>query len=114
MRDPNGMSEPRHLRAPSEPIEPRRQREPWNGSEPVSVSAPKLGSVAIITKSTNKGERAIGTESNTLNERSWFDVWQSKRIASGVNRRKFQLQKTIKEVSQGFRENHGLRASQYR
>jgi len=56
-------------------------------------------------------ERAINSERTKGEERTWFDVWQARRIASRANLRQFQLLTIAKRLSHANRENQKRRAS---
>jgi hypothetical protein len=52
---------------------------------------------------TKDGERAIPPERTKKTERTWFDVWQGKRLAARHNRRQFQLQHTAALLNEALK-----------
>lgn len=38
-------------------------------------------------------------ESTKVGDRTWFDVWQARRIASRQNRRQFQIMKAVGDLA---------------
>jgi len=70
------------------------------------------GERAITGERTKMAERAINSERTKGEERTWFDVWQARRIASRANLRQFQLLTIAKRLSHAHRENQKRRASQ--
>jgi hypothetical protein len=53
---------------------------------------------APLAERTMIAERANNSERTKLRERSWYEVWQGKRIGGRANRRAWRWRKTVGDI----------------